>query len=147
MLGGEIFSPLNALLLIGLAIFLEILGARIFKKFRIPQVVGYIAVGLLVGESGFKIISGEVVEILRPFTFFALGIIGFLIGGGLRKEVFKKYGKSFFTILLGEGLVLSFWLVSSPQLLVCILPTISFFLLSSGLFWGRFPPPLTLQLR
>ncbi|RKY23333.1 MAG: hypothetical protein DRP83_09415, partial [Planctomycetota bacterium] len=38
------------------------------------------------------------------FHYFALGIIGFLVGGELKGEIFKKYGKQFMAILLGEGL-------------------------------------------
>jgi len=35
---------------------------------------------------------------------FALGLIGFMIGGELRSDIFKKYGKQFFTILFSEGI-------------------------------------------
>jgi Kef-type K+ transport system membrane component KefB len=35
---------------------------------------------------------------------FALGIIGFMIGGELRSDVFKKYGRQFFVILFSQGI-------------------------------------------
>ena len=35
---------------------------------------------------------------------FALGIIGFMIGGELRGDVFKKYGRQFFVILFSQGI-------------------------------------------
>ncbi|PIR65291.1 MAG: sodium:proton exchanger, partial [Candidatus Omnitrophica bacterium CG10_big_fil_rev_8_21_14_0_10_43_8] len=33
----------------------------------------------------------------------ALGIIGFMIGGELKTDVFRRYGKQFIAILLAEG--------------------------------------------
>ena len=95
---------LNIILLMGLAIFFGTVGAGIFQKFRIPQVVGYVVIGLIIGESGLNLIGRDTVETLSSFNMFALGIIGFMIGGELRREVFKKYGKQFFVILFSEGL-------------------------------------------
>lgn len=95
---------LNLLLLLGIAIFGGTVGARLFKKLRIPQVVAYIVIGLILGGSGLKLFQHETLEALHPFNFFALGIIGFMIGGELRRDVFKKHGKEFIVILLAEGL-------------------------------------------
>ncbi|MFH1767677.1 MAG: cation:proton antiporter [Candidatus Omnitrophota bacterium] len=95
---------LNVLFLLGLALFGGAIGGRLFQKIRIPQVVGYIAIGILIGESGLKIVGHEIIETLEPFNYFALGLIGFMIGGELKKEVLAKYGKQFAVILLSEGL-------------------------------------------
>ncbi|MBN1418437.1 MAG: cation:proton antiporter [Planctomycetes bacterium] len=95
---------LNVLLILGLALFGGTVGGRIFQKIRIPQVVGYIVIGLIVGESGLKLIPQDVVKALQPFSLFALGLIGFMIGGELRRETFRKYGRQFVTILLAEGI-------------------------------------------
>jgi len=94
----------NLLLLLGIAIFGGTVGARLFKKMHIPQVVGYIVIGLILGESGLKLFPQEMVAELSPFNFFALGIIGFMIGGELRRDVFRKHGKRLIIILLAEGL-------------------------------------------
>jgi len=95
---------LNIILLMGLAIFFGTAGAGIFQKFRIPQVVGYVVIGLIIGESGLNLVGRDTVEALSSFNMFALGIIGFMIGGELRREVFQKYGKQFFIILCSEGI-------------------------------------------
>ena len=92
------------MLIIGLAILFGTLGAKIFRRLHIPQVVGYITIGLIVGRSGLGLISTEALESLHPFNFFALGIIGFMIGGELRREVFRKYGGQFLVILFSEGM-------------------------------------------
>ncbi len=93
---------LNSALLFGLIILFGTFGARLFQKLHIPQVVGCIVVGVLLGDV-FNLITPRIVETLRPFTMFALGMIGFMIGAGLRGDIFKKYGKQFFIILLSEG--------------------------------------------
>ncbi len=112
---------LNIILLMGLAIFLGTAGARVFQKFRIPQVVGYIVIGILIGGSVLNVMTIELVESLAPFNIFALGIIGFMIGGELRSEVFKKYGRQFFVIMLLEGLF-AFAIVNTDYLSITTSP-------------------------
>lgn len=94
---------LNLILLIGIAIFGGTAGARIFRRFHIPQVVGYVTIGILLGPV-LKIINPAVVGTFEPFNAFALGIIGFLIGGELKRDIFTRFGKQVFWILLFEGL-------------------------------------------
>ncbi|MFH1313515.1 MAG: cation:proton antiporter [Candidatus Eisenbacteria bacterium] len=95
---------LGVLFILGLAVFGGVLGAWLFQRMRIPQVVGYIAIGLLIGESGLKIVTAADVVALRSLSLFALGVIGFLVGGELQAENFRKYGRQFAAIFLGEGL-------------------------------------------
>lgn len=104
-------SHLGILVLLGIGVLGGALGAWFFQKIRIPQVIGYIIVGLIIGKSGLKLLETEQIEQLRSFTWFALGIIGFLVGGELKFDTFRQYGKQFFQILLWEGIV-AFVLVS-----------------------------------
>ena len=96
-------AHLNLILLFGIVVFGGTLGARLFQKLRIPQVVGCIVVGIILGD-GLKLITPKTIDALGPFTMFALGIIGFMIGSQLRGDVFKKYGKQFFVILFSQGI-------------------------------------------
>jgi Kef-type K+ transport system membrane component KefB/CBS domain-containing protein len=96
---------INILILIGVTIFLGTSGSRLFKKFKIPQVIVFIIIGFLLGESVFGIIKREMLSSFSPFNIFVLGMTGFLIGGELKSEIFKKYGKQFINILLSEGLI------------------------------------------
>jgi len=100
----------NNLLVLGVASFVGILGAWLFQKMKLPQVVGYISIGLLIGATGIGLVDRQHIESLEPFTYFSLGLIGFLVGGEIKFSEFKKYGKQFALILFGEGL-LSFFLV------------------------------------
>jgi len=107
----------DLLLLLGLVVVLGAFGGRIFQWLKVPEVIGYIVVGLLVGRSALDILNPQIVEQLAPLTSIALGFIGFTVGGSLRKEVFVKYGKSVYAILLAEGL-LAFALVAAITTLV-----------------------------
>ena len=98
-----VLGPLNLALLFGLVILSGTFGARLFQKLHIPQVVGCIIAGIFLGDV-FNLITPKVIEALEPFTMFALGIIGFMIGGELRSDIFKKYGRQFFIILLSQGI-------------------------------------------
>ncbi|MDD5772385.1 MAG: cation:proton antiporter [bacterium] len=98
----------NVLFLLGLILFAGAMGGKIFQKLKIPQVVGYIIAGIIFGRSGLNIINKDIIEALIPFNYFALGLIGFMIGGELKKEVFQRYGKQLIIILLAEGLAAFF---------------------------------------
>jgi Kef-type K+ transport system membrane component KefB/CBS domain-containing protein len=102
---------LSILILLGIGVLGGALGAWFFQKIRIPQVVGYIVFGIVIGKTGFNVLQSRDIEQLRSFTWFALGIIGFLVGGELKIETFKQYGKQFIQILLWEGM-LAFFLVA-----------------------------------
>ena len=94
---------LNVVLLFGLIVLGGAFGARLFQRLHIPQVVGCIVVGILLGEV-LGVITSHTIETLEPFMMFALGIIGFMIGAELRGEVFRKYGRQFFIILFSQGM-------------------------------------------
>ena len=108
---------MGLLTIIGLCIFLGVIGAWVFQKLHVPQVVGYIVIGVLIGQSGFHLVDQADILALRPFNLFALGLIGFLVGGELHGSIFKKYGKQFTAILLGEGLA-AFFLVGIASTLI-----------------------------
>ena len=108
--------------LIGIAIILGSVGGRIFARLRIPQVVGYIIIGvlaILVGGVWFHAIAPEDIKRLEPVSLFALAIIGFTVGGELKKEVFKKHGKSFIIVLLCEGLTAALFVTILTGLVTC----------------------------
>jgi Kef-type K+ transport system membrane component KefB len=106
---------LPILLIIGFALFAGGVGAKLFQRLRIPQVVGYIVIGLLLGRSGLGLINEVAIGRMRLFNFFALGVIGFMIGGELKLSVFRRYGRQLLAILLSEGI--------TAFLFVCLLIT------------------------
>ena len=83
----------NVMLILGVGVFGGLLGGWLVQKLRIPQVVGYIIVGLLIGESGLQLVRASDTVMLEPFTLFALAVIGFLVGGELKLEDCRNHGR------------------------------------------------------
>ncbi len=96
---------MQILLLLGLILILGLTAGRLFEKFGVPQVVGYIVMGVLLGSSVTNLLPTRLLDELSGLTYVALAFIGFMVGGELKHSVFKKYGKQFLTILLSEGLL------------------------------------------
>lgn len=103
---GDQINPekINALLVLGIVLYGGTWVGRLFQLWKIPQVVGYIGLGVLLGQTGLNWIDQETLTSLQPFSTFALGLIGFMIGGELKIKTIKKYGRQFTTILLMESL-------------------------------------------
>jgi len=96
-------EELNIILLVGIAVFCGTVGAKIIQRFHIPQIIGYVIVGVIVGPL-LGVIPPEAIGVMEAFNVLALGIIGFLVGGELKREVFVKFGRQVWMILLFEGL-------------------------------------------
>ncbi len=96
---------METLFLVGLTIFIGTLGGKLCQQFKIPQVTGYILVGLLLGKHVFHLWTPQMIEQFAPITNLALGIIGFMIGSELKFDVFRKRGRSIYSILFCEVIV------------------------------------------
>jgi Kef-type K+ transport system membrane component KefB len=105
------FESTGVLILLGIGVFGGILGAIVFKRISAPQVLAYMATGIILGRSGLNLIGTGDIEKLAPVNLFCLAVIGFLVGGEIKFETLKKYGRQFAAILLGEGLA-AFFLVT-----------------------------------
>lgn len=98
-------SGTQFVLLLGIIMFFGAIGGRLFQKLHIPQVVGYIVIGIIIGASGLQVLRPETIFSLNPVNTIALSLIGFLIGAELKIDVIRKYGKQFIGILIGESIV------------------------------------------
>jgi len=93
----------NVLTTIGLIIALAFLGSRIFRRFGIPQVVGFIVMGVILGTSFLNIVPLEIANELTFISEIALGLIGFDIGSHLTLREMKKLGRSILFIVIFEA--------------------------------------------
>jgi NhaP-type Na+/H+ or K+/H+ antiporter len=103
----EIFhspQPLDTLAILGFLIAVSFLGSKIFKHIGIPQVVGYIVFGVLLGTSFLNIVPLELSNELIFISEIALGLIGFDMGSHLRFNALRKLGRSISVILIFESL-------------------------------------------
>jgi len=83
----------NSILAIGLFIIIGLLAGFAARKVRVPTISGYIIVGICL--SLLNIIPRELIDgELSVITDVSLGIIGYLVGGGLYLKKLKKFGKN-----------------------------------------------------
>ena len=89
---------INSLLAIAIALILGLLVTRLMKLIGLPNVTGYLIVGLIIGPHALGIINGDVNEGLKIVSTVALGFIGFSIGVEFKLSHIKEIGKSAITI-------------------------------------------------
>jgi Kef-type K+ transport system membrane component KefB len=99
---GFHFVP-NILAIIGLIIAVSFLGSKIFQRFGIPQVVGFIVIGVILGPSLLNIVPLTLSEELTFISEIALGLIGFDIGSHLLLRELRRLSRSIVFILLCEA--------------------------------------------
>ena len=77
------------------AAFLLIFGCflgKLARRFRLPEITGYIIAGLLIGDWGLGIVHREMGESLQIVTDVALGLIALTIGGEFALSKLKRMG-------------------------------------------------------
>jgi len=93
----------NAILAVGIIVIIGIFGGFAARKFKFPTISGYIIIGIII--SLLNIIPRELIDGgLDIITDISLGIIGYLVGGGLYLKKLKKIGKSIAIITPFEAL-------------------------------------------
>jgi len=86
-------------LLAGVAILAGHGGGKLAQRFRLPSVVGYLLVGVVLGRSVLDAIDAETAEVLGLVTDLGLGIVAFIIGSELSRSLLRRMGRSLTAIL------------------------------------------------
>jgi Kef-type K+ transport system membrane component KefB len=103
---------LHILFIVGSAILLAWGGAKIVNRFRLPLVIGYMLIGVILGKSFLNIFNPSVLAKADSLNDLALGIIAFMIGGELNLRRLRGLGKVIIFIAIFETLF-AFLLVST----------------------------------
>jgi Kef-type K+ transport system membrane component KefB len=91
---------MSSVVLVGLILVLALVGGQIVRILRIPEVVGYFAVGLLMGPSFSRILTRDAVTTLEFFSEIALGLILFSIGAIFDFSNLRQVGRRTLTLTL-----------------------------------------------
>lgn len=91
---------------------LGLLSGALFKRIKLPGLLGMIIVGVLIGPYGFSLLSEDILSVSDDLRNIALIVILLRAGLGIEKESIKKVGKpaiklSFIPGVL-EGLTITF---------------------------------------
>lgn len=95
---------LNILFLLGVALLIGFAGGKAIEGFKSPHVVGFIIIGVLLGNFAPEIYDGGVIESLNVISYVALAFIGFDVGGEITFDVLRKLGKSIIWIAVLEAI-------------------------------------------
>lgn len=90
---------------LAIALFLGLFSSKLMKRLKLPNVTGYLIVGLLVGPYCIGIIPKEIVTQFEIISEVALGFIAFSIGAEFKLSYLKKVGKAPIIIALLEALM------------------------------------------
>ena len=94
----------DVLFRIGIVLLAGLVGAKLARMLRLPNVTGYLVAGLLIGQSFLGFVSTEDVDSFGIISEMALAIIAFSIGSEFVFEDMRKLGKPILVITLFEVL-------------------------------------------
>lgn len=94
----------NTLTYLSFMIAMALLAGKVVKALKLPNVTGYLVVGIIVGPYGTGLIPVETINQFRDFiSGIALGFIAFSIGEEFKISYLKKVGKSPIVIAIFEA--------------------------------------------
>ncbi|MBU0571821.1 MAG: cation:proton antiporter [Candidatus Omnitrophica bacterium] len=94
---------MNAILFIGIIVFVGFIFGEIAEKIRLPKVAGYIVAGVLMDPEIWTFIPANFMRHADIVTNVALSFITFSIGGSIFYPHIKKLGKGIIYITLLEA--------------------------------------------
>ena len=96
---------MNILLVICIALAAGLMMTRLMKLIGLPNVTGYLIIGIILGPCCLKIISQtDINGVFDIITEVALAFIAFSIGVEFKISAFKRIGKNIFIITLSQAL-------------------------------------------
>jgi Kef-type K+ transport system membrane component KefB len=93
----------NELTSIGLILLLALMAGHLVKVLRVPEVTGYILVGVALGPSVLGWLSHENLVALGILSEVALGLILFSVGAVFEFSLFRRIGRPVLLITLAES--------------------------------------------
>jgi Kef-type K+ transport system membrane component KefB len=97
------FLHISGLTLLGVAIIVSFYMGRVARLVKLPSLIGYMIVGVILGPSVFHLFDGTSVEKFSFITEVALGFVAFSIGSELNMSSLRRLGKGIISIIIAES--------------------------------------------
>ena len=78
---------------------------RLAKRINLPTIIGYMALGIILGPSILNIFEEGVIQQLSFVSEIGLGFVAFSIGSELSLASLKRMGPGIISIILAESLM------------------------------------------
>jgi Kef-type K+ transport system membrane component KefB len=101
---------MNEILSVGLILMAALVAGHVAQLAKVPEVTGYLLIGVLIGPAALDLISHENITTLGFLSDVALGLILFNIGAIFEASNFRKVGPGVVRVTLWEA-TLAFALV------------------------------------
>ena len=116
------FLHISGLTLIGAATIVSFYVGRLARMVRLPSLIGYMLVGVILGPSVLHLFDEPSMERLSFITEIALGFVAFSIGSELNMSTLKRLGGGIISIILAESFGAFFIVVLAVYALTRDLP-------------------------
>ena len=97
------FLHISGLTLLGLATIVSFYTGKLARYAKLPSLIGYMIVGVILGPSVFHFFDEPSMESLSFITEIALGFVAFSIGSELNISSLRRLGKGIISIILAES--------------------------------------------
>ena len=94
----------NIYVCLAVSMLLALFSGKLMKIVKLPNVTGYLIVGLLAGPYCLNVMSEEILHTLSFIPTIALGFIALSIGAEFKLSYLKKVGKAPVIIAIMEGI-------------------------------------------
>jgi len=93
---------------LGFLLVVGFIAGKIFSQFFLPELSGFLFVGMLCGPSGISIITASEINSLTPLNELALALIAVQAGSEILLSFLKKGIKSISLVILCQSLIIFF---------------------------------------
>jgi len=97
------FLHISGLTLLGAATIISFYLGRVARLAKLPSLIGYMVVGVILGPSVLHLFDETSMEHLSFITEIALGFVAFSIGSELNLSSLKRLGMGIISIILAES--------------------------------------------
>lgn len=94
---------ISVLVILGLATIGGLYAGKLARLLRLPSIIGYMSLGVLLGVSAFGLLDETSLDHMSFITEIALGFVAFSIGSELSIASLKRQGYGIILIILGES--------------------------------------------
>lgn len=113
---------ISQLTVLGGATLAGFYAGRLARLLRLPSLIGYMFLGVLLGPSLFDVLDQAALEHLGFVTEIALGLVAFSIGAELHLGSLRRLGYGIVSIIFAESLAAFFAVLGAIYLLTDNLP-------------------------